>query len=1491
MRLLERNDTGEFRLTDDLPNDKIPPYAILSHTWGNEEVSFKDFANGMAKNKAGYAKIQFCGDQARYDALEFFWVDTCCIDKSDSAELQNALNSMFRWYRNAAKCYVYLTDVSACKRDVDGNSSWEFAFQNSRWFTRGWTLQELIAPMVVEFFSKERKRLGDKKSLAQHIHNITGIPLRALQGNTLSDFSTEARMSWVKERNTTRKEDKAYSLFGIFDVCMPLLYGEGEDRALERLREEISKHDRHLANLHSTDPHLDKMRIEEAKGGLLTDAYRWVLATPDFRRWYDEPESPLLWIKGDPGKGKTMLLCGIINELERAIFTDGHCRNLAYFFCQATDSRINNAIAVLRGLVYLLAHQQPRLISHLRKYTDAGKSISDANAWFALSDIFGGMLGDPNLKQTYVVIDALDECIDDLPRLLKFIVGISSTLPRVKWIVSSRNWPNIEENLEAAEQKIRLSLELNEESISSAVSTYIQHKVDELARLKRYDDNTKNAVQHHLTCTAHDTFLWVALVCQELTKFSRSRVLTKLNTFPPGLGSLYQRMIHQIRHSDEADLCKQVLAILSITYRPITIQELTSFVDIPKGLSDDVEFMTEIVGLCGSFLTLRETTIYFIHQSAKDFLLKDAFDEIFPSGLEPLHSTVFSTSLHIMSGTLRRDIYGLCVPGFPIENVNPPDPDPLITAHYACVYWVDHLYDWQSSDNTKQPDVFQDGGTIDDFLRQHYLHWLEALSLCRSMSQGILSMAKLESLLQQRTIASKLPSLVRDMRRFVLYCRWLVENHPLQVYASALVFSPARSMTRDLFKQEESRWITTGPVVEDDWNACQQTLEGHSDSVSSVAFSPDSKLVASGSRDQTVKIWDAATGSYMQTLEGHSCNVSSVTFLPDSKLIISGSEDWTVKIWDMATGSCTQTLKGHSDYVSSITFLPDLKLIASGSWDQTVKIWDMATGSCAQTLKGHSSGVSSITFSPDSKLIISGSEDWTIKIWDMATGSCTQTLKGHSGGVSSITFSPGLKLIASGSWDQTIKIWDMATGSCTQTLKGHSGGVSSITFSPDSKLVASGSLDCTIKIWDVVTGLCTQTLEGHSNYVSSVTFSPDSKLIVSGSEDFTVKIWDVVTGLYTQTLEGHSDYVSSITFSPDSKLIASGSGDQTVKIWDAATGLYTQTLEGHSDYVSSITFSPNSKLIASGSGDQTVKIWDAATGLYTQTLEGHSHNVSTFAFSPDSKLIASGSGDQTVKIWDVATGQTLEGHSHNVSTFAFSPDSKLIASGSEDFTVKIWDVATGLYMQTLKGHSHSVSSIAFSPDLKLVTSGSGDQTVKIWDMATGSCIQTLKGHSGGVSSVAFSPDSKLIVSGSWDQTVKIWDTVTGSCTQTLEGHSGGVSSIAFSPDSKLVMSRSWWDYTVKIWDAAAGSCTQTLKGHSSDVTSSKLFTSWSRNRITPYPQDYRVDSDGRWIMRGLENWLWLPPGCRPICSAVAASTVAIGCSSGRVLIITLPTDN
>jgi hypothetical protein len=244
MRLLERNNNGEFSLTEDF-GDEIPRYAILSHTWGAEEVTFRDLMDGTGKCKAGYGKIRFCGERAKCDSLQYFWVDTCCIDKSNSVELQEAINSVFRWYQNAAKCYAYLSDVSKTKRKASDRLSeftWESAFRASGWFTRGWTLQELLAPSSLEFFSREGERLGDKRTLEQQVHEITGIAVSALQGAPLPQFGVDERLSWAQNRQTMRKEDKAYSLLGIFDVYIPLIYGEGRDNALIRLRQAIDKH-------------------------------------------------------------------------------------------------------------------------------------------------------------------------------------------------------------------------------------------------------------------------------------------------------------------------------------------------------------------------------------------------------------------------------------------------------------------------------------------------------------------------------------------------------------------------------------------------------------------------------------------------------------------------------------------------------------------------------------------------------------------------------------------------------------------------------------------------------------------------------------------------------------------------------------------------------------------------------------------------------------------------------------------------------------------------------------------------------------------------------------------------------------------------------------------------------------------------------------------------------------------------------------------------
>jgi WD40 repeat protein/nitrous oxidase accessory protein NosD len=291
------------------------------------------------------------------------------------------------------------------------------------------------------------------------------------------------------------------------------------------------------------------------------------------------------------------------------------------------------------------------------------------------------------------------------------------------------------------------------------------------------------------------------------------------------------------------------------------------------------------------------------------------------------------------------------------------------------------------------------------------------------------------------------------------------------------------------------------------------------------------------------------------SLTGHTNWVNSVAFSPDGRLLASGSRDYTIKLWEVATGSLVRTLEGHTNWVNSVAFSPDGRLLASGSSDRTIKLWEVASGSLVRTLSGHTSDVNSVAFSPDGRLLASGSDDRTIKLWEVATGSLVRTLTGHEGSVRSVAFSPDGRLLASGSWDDTIKLWEVASGSLVRTLSGHTSDVNSVAFSPDGRLLASGSSDRTIKLWEVASGSLVRSLSGHTDLVRSVAFSPDGRLLASGGckggdVDDRIQLWDVSSGQRLSLFQGHTGCVNSVAFSPDGRLLASGSGDATIKLWD-----------------------------------------------------------------------------------------------------------------------------------------------------------------------------------------------------------------------------------------------------------------------------------------------------------------------------------------------------
>ncbi|MDC0708830.1 AAA family ATPase [Stigmatella sp. ncwal1] len=580
-------------------------------------------------------------------------------------------------------------------------------------------------------------------------------------------------------------------------------------------------------------------------------------------------------------------------------------------------------------------------------------------------------------------------------------------------------------------------------------------------------------------------------------------------------------------------------------------------------------------------------------------------------------------------------------------------------------------------------------------------------------------------------------------------------------------------------------------------------LLGHSDSVLSVAWSPDGRTLASGSFDNTLKLWAPSSGSLLRTLSGHSDSVLSVAWSPDGRTLASGSNDNTLKLWAPSSGSLLRTLSGHSDSVLSVAWSPDGRTLASGSNDNTLKLWDTSSGSLLRTLSGHSSPVSSVAWSPDGRTLASGSNDNTLKLWDTSSGSLLRTLSGHSSPVSSVAWSPDGRTLASGSFDNTLKLWAPSSGSLLRTLSGHSSTVRSVAWSPDGRTLASGSNDNTLKLWAPSSGSLLRTLSGRSSSVLSVAWSPDGRTLASGSFDNTLNLWDTSSGSLLRTLSGHSDSVLSVAWSPDGRTLASGSNDNTLKLWDTSSGSLLRTLSGHSSTVWSVAWSPDGRTLASGSDDNTLKLWDTSSGSLLRTLSGRSDSVLSVAWSPDGRTLASGSNDNTLKLWDTSSGsllRTLSGHSDSVLSVAWSPDGRTLASGSFDNTLNLWDTSSGSLLRTLSGHSSTVWSVAWSSDGRTLASGSDDNTLKLWDTSSGSLLRTLSGHSSTVRSVAWSPDGRTLASGSDDNTLKLWAPSSGSLLRTLSGHSSTVRSVAWSPDGRDIGSGSM-DGSTGLWES------------------------------------------------------------------------------------------
>jgi WD40 repeat protein len=611
---------------------------------------------------------------------------------------------------------------------------------------------------------------------------------------------------------------------------------------------------------------------------------------------------------------------------------------------------------------------------------------------------------------------------------------------------------------------------------------------------------------------------------------------------------------------------------------------------------------------------------------------------------------------------------------------------------------------------------------------------------------------------------------------------------------------------------------------------------GHTGRVFAVAFTPDGRraLSAGGGGDNTVRVWDLATGREIGQFRGHTDGVRNLVVLPDGSHAVSASWDHTLRLWDIGTGAEVRRFEGHTEKASGLAAWGPYLL--SGGMDGTVRLWEIATGKEVRRFEGHPGGVHAVAFSPDGRYALSGdsyrerggvqdltSADCSVRLWEVATGREVRRFTGHKSFIHSVAFSPDGRRALSGSLDLCACLWDVSTGEELRRFPGHT-----LCFSSDGRRALADYADGSLRLVDLDSGREFGGLAGHTGEVLSVAVSADGRHALSGSGDRTVRLWrlpepgpatQAVAGGEDQALRcfrGHWATVKAVALSPDGRRALSGSGylqggDNSVRLWDVETGKEVRRLEGHDGYVQSVAFSPDGRRALSGGADHTMRLWDLETGRELRRFNTPGQAwVNAVAFCPDGRhALSGGDGEMAtlIRLWDLETGaelRTYPGHQGYICTVAVSPDGRraLSGAGRGEATVRLWDVATGRELRCLRGHKDYVESVAFSPDSRRALSAGSDGTIRLWDLDTGQEVRQLLGHAWKVHGIAFAADGSRAVSCGSDGTVRLWDVDTGHELRCLRGHTDMVWGVAITGDGRRALSGGA-DRTLRLWDLTA----------------------------------------------------------------------------------------
>ncbi|KAJ9654752.1 hypothetical protein H2198_006270 [Neophaeococcomyces mojaviensis] len=888
----------------------------------------------------------------------------------------------------------------------------------------------------------------------------------------------------------------------------------------------------------------------------------------------------IFWLNGMAGTGKSTISYTIAQWLTQQRPFGVVDLGASFFFKRGEGDR-GSAALLFPTIIRQLSMKVTSLDVHVAKAIDANLDICSKS----LGEQFNKLVREPLLQSgcsqrrlTYVVvIDALDECEREAD--IRIVLQLWSSLPQItnvdlRLFLTSRPELPIRlgfKKMSADAYKNMVLHEIPPPIIQRDILAFLkdalaevreEYNLEPLSDTRLPDDWPGTKILQELTDMAVPLFIVAATIHrfvhdsnpkQRLENILKSRKLGQVSQ----MGQVYQPVLEQVAVSSRDKHDKEELygEFRTIVGSIVTLAEPLAQTALAALLNISIETIALHLKPLHSVLQVpvdREAPVRPLHLSFGEFLTgQELRNQPFSVNNPATHSMLLTKCLKLLSSPrplgLCENMCNLAYPGQPRRDLAPAIIQARLppAVQYACRYWTHHAQHSGAQ--------IHDDDKVHDFLQEHFLHWLEALSLLDRLAEAIEYVKTLQSLVSPQD-SIHVSSFLDDAWRFVLANRYIGDLAPLQQYSSAIVFAPQTSVVKKVCGQVPE-WIKQCPITPATWGLELQKLEGHMKEVTAVALSHDGSLLASGSFDKTVRLWNPTTGQEVQTLEGHTECVRAVAFSHDGSLLASASDDGTVLLWNPTTGQEVQRLEGHTNGVMAVAFSSDGSLLASAS-DDTVRLWNPTTGQKVQTLGGHRHGVDAVAFSPDGSLLASGSWDKTVRLWNPTTGQEVHTLEGHRYGVDAVAFSHDGSLLASASYGNIVRLWNPRTGQEVHTLKGHTKWVRAVAFSHDGSLLASASNDKTVRLWNPTTGQEVHTLEGHMCGVDAVAFSPDGSLLASTSEDKTLRLWSPITGREVQKLDG-VQYVDKISFTVDTNSLLTNRGHIRVGIPPASTETLT----------------------------------------------------------------------------------------------------------------------------------------------------------------------------------------------------------------------------------------------------------------------------------------------------------------------------------------------